>query len=296
MKKLSATLFTAALLAACGGGSGSATGVDVVSGVRIQATSSAAATASAKATDPVPAGLAMADQDGTVFVMDTARASVKDVEIELPEGMECEDSEDDIASELLTCESVDDSFAIKGPFVLDLIAGTSTPDISAVGLPSGTYSHVAVKFEEAEVEDGLVPAEDPLAGHTIYLSGTFKFDPNDAGETEKTFEMLLKFSEEAEFANVAGATIDSLAADDLILSLDVASWFSALPITSCITNGDLQVVDNHLMISDATGDCQNLEDTLKEAIKGSAELDDDHHDEGSDDGSDDGNEDEGADN
>lgn len=294
MKKLAATLFTATLLAACGGNSGGGE-ADVISGVRIKATSSAAATASAKATDPAPAGLAMADQDGTVFVMDTARASVKDIEIELPEGMECEDSEDDIASDLLTCESVDDSFAIKGPFVLDLIAGTSTPDISAVGLPSGTYSHVAVKFEEAEVEDGLVLAEDPLAGHTIYLSGTFKFDPNDAGETEKTFELLLKFSEEAEFANVAGATIDSLAADDLILSLDVASWFSALPITSCITNGDLQVVDNHLMISDATGDCQNLEDSLKEAIKGSAELDDDHHDESDDDGSDDGSEDEGAD-
>lgn len=294
MKKLVTTLLTATALAACGGANGaSSTNGDVTSGLQIKLTSSAAAPAAAKAVDPAPAptDLALTDMDGTSFMIDTARASVQDIEVDLPEGVECEDSEDsqdsenegsetlsDDSSDLLTCESETEDFKIRGPFVLDLVAGTSTPDISGLGLPTGVYDRVEIKFEEAEVEDGLVSAEDPLAGNTLYLSGFFKYDPNDTEEVEKTFELALKFSEDAEFANPTGINIDSLSADDLVLNFDVAGWFSALPITSCIMNGDLAVVDNHLMISDSTGDCQNLEDNLKNAIKGSTELDDDHDD------------------
>jgi len=263
-------------------GSGSAE-----SGVRMGAASSELIPAAASAgpggspalatvsDEPVPeSGFPATDADGTTFHIEMARAYVRDIELDLPDLSLCDQFEDGTFSERVECAPGDDKIVIAGPFMVDLVNATSTPGLANVGLPGGAYQRIDIRFDDAETADGLVTAEDPLNTNTLIMSGTFKYDPDDAGEVEKTFDMVLKFNEDVRFEGPEeDIVLDEGSAEDLVLRLDVAMWFDALPITTCINDGDLVVDENnHLLVADSGG-CSTIENDLKEAMKTSGQLD-----------------------
>jgi hypothetical protein len=84
------------------------------------------------------------------------------------------------------------------------------------------------------------------------MSSTFKFDPNDEVEPEKTFEMALTFTEDVRFEGPDTDIVpDESNAEDLVLKLDVAMWFNTRRITTCVGTSDLVIVDNPLEIVDS---------------------------------------------
>ncbi|MBW2391200.1 MAG: hypothetical protein JRG89_22600 [Deltaproteobacteria bacterium] len=293
MNRLSTTIMTMAAAiaiatAGCndggnGGGSGGAE-----SGVQIGAASSELTPPAAAAAGGGPAlatvseeevpesGFPATDADGTTFHIDMARGYLRDIELDLADGEMCDQFEEGMFSEPVSCAPGDDKIVISGPFMVDLVNAISEPDLKNVGIPGGLYQRIDVRFDDAEVADGLVTVDDPLNENTLIMSGTFKFDPEDAGEVEKTFEMALKFNEDVRFEGPAeDIVLDDSDAEDLVLRLDVAMWFNALPITTCIDDGDLVVDDdNHLVIADS-GNCSTVENDLKEAMKTSGQLDKD---------------------
>jgi hypothetical protein len=196
----------------------------------------------AQAPDPNNASttVTVPDRSGTPFTLTTARAAIGRV----------------------TLESSTAEVRLPGPFVADLLAQTLTPSLQDVAVPAAAYTAVTLTFAQAKA--GLSPS-DPLDGNTIYLAGTFV----DAG-TPTRFSVALQFNEDARFASAG--TID-LARDThalLRVEFDIAGWFSTLPLTDCLTQGDLGVVNGVLNLGQSHGGaCSDVRGALKDAIEAS---------------------------
>jgi hypothetical protein len=219
-------------------------------------------------------GFPATDADGTTFFIDTALAYVRDIELDLPAELSCTDFDVEAFVAPVSCINGENVLAVDGPFVIDLIEASSTPPLVDIGLPAGVYERIDIRFDDAEVSEGLITAESPLNENTMYIAGTFVFDLEDVNEVEKTFELALKFNEDVRFEEeTGGIELDEGATENLVLMLDVSQWFAALPITTCIDDGDLIVDGNsHLLITDS-GNCSTIENDLKEAMKTSGQLD-----------------------
>jgi hypothetical protein len=50
------------------------------------------------------------------------------------------------------------------------------------------------------------------------------------------------------------------------------SWFAALPLTRCLDDGDLTIVNGRIAIEDKGARCNGIENALKDAIKTSVSL------------------------
>lgn len=264
---LSLALVSLPLLGGCGeGGLKTGNGANTPQ-ISLEATSSNVAAPATTQARGVPGELVGFDQQNTRFVVESARASVSEIEIELPGVLDCGDFDenevDDDESVVVQCE--DDSVEIDGMLVADLVNRTFTPAIPQLPFPIATYEYVRVQFEPAD----QLPGTDPLSNLTIYATGRFHYDGSD-----RTFEFALDFSESATFEDMLGVPFGDLG-ETLRLRLDVADWFSALPITDCLDNGDLMLVNDHLLLSDGSGGCSDIENALKTAISGSSELDSD---------------------
>lgn len=151
----------------------------------------------------------------------------------------------------------EDKITIRGPFIIDLVDGSSTPSIADIKVPAGHYRRVDVRFSNDG--HGKLGASDPLSGNTLVADGTFT--PN--GGTAMPFSVALDFNEEARFESAEGFDISAAAASDVLLKLDISSWFSALPVAECVEGGALAI--------DEKSSC-HFEQDLKDAIKSSGRL------------------------
>lgn len=174
------------------------------------------------------------------------------------------DSSDDVADDKGDDMSDDDSatgngdkITIRGPFIIDLVDGSSTPSIADIKVPAGHYRRVDVRFSNDG--HGKLGANDPLNGNTFVADGTFT--PN--GGEAMPFSVALDFNEEARFESKAGFDISAQAASDVLLKLDISSWFSALPVSECAESGAIAI--------DEKSSC-HFEQDLKDAIKSSGRL------------------------
>lgn len=233
---------------------------------------------SSSLTPPANAAAVGQDQSGSVFTVESARAHVRDIELDLPDGLRCSDLVDFVPEPPVSCDSSDsddspgddpsdhDTIRIAGPFVFDLVAQTSTPSLEGLTLPSVAFQRVDVRFDDAEPDEGVIASGDPLAGETLRALGTF----DHAGNTTD-YELILGFNEDARFERPDG--VEVVDATTLLLQLDVDAWFQALPISECIEDGDLTVSNGVLVLTDGSGSCSDIENALKDAIKSSGQLD-----------------------
>lgn len=251
------TLSIAMLATACGSDDPNA-GADGIATVRM------ALSASEPPEGSEPGTIALEDAAGTAFTIEFAEAYVRHIQLDLSDGQSCADL--DFAFEApVSCR--DDKIEITGPFVFDLIAGTSEPSVAELRIPSGDYDRVDVRFEDAEPDEGLVGESDPIADHTMRASGRFDND----GE-EMPFDLVLKFNEDARFEAPGGIALGEAGGTDAMLLLDVSRWFEALPVIECMEAGDFSVEDGTLLIDDERSECGDIENSLKDAIKNSGQL------------------------
>ena len=186
------------------------------------------------------------DAAGTIFEIREARANIDRIRLFLPGGIDC-DAVDPHPQ--VRCNPA--MYVIEGPFDVDLVAGTSDPPIEAP-LPVGTYRRFEVRFM----------ASDALGDRTLVGSGVF-----DDGGTETSFDFAFRFNDTARLEPDGGVTV---AADkEVLASLDVSTWFSAVPITDCLASGDLESTDGRLRLVDGSGRCSSLESDIIDAVKSS---------------------------
>jgi hypothetical protein len=256
MNRTTLMISMASLIAACG--SEPVAGGDGALSMRL------ALTASQPPQGSAPGAIALEDQGGTAFTIESAEAHVRHIRLDLPEGQACADLDFDFRAPV-SCE--DERIEIAGPFVVDLIAGTAQPSLANLRIPPGDYARVDVRFDDSEPDDGLVDASAALADHTMHATGRFDHDGQ-----EMSFELLLKLNEDARFEAPGGIALGEAGGSDALLMLDVSDWFSALPVIECMEDGELTVEDGTLLIDDERSECSEIEDTLKDAIKGSGQL------------------------
>lgn len=219
------------------------------------------------------------DQQGNTFTIETALANVRDVDLYLPDGATCDDligaeGLDTVGGDhTVVCEN--DHVRARGPWLVDLVAKTSTPDLPEVPVLAGTYRRIDVRFD---------PGAD---GATIAVTGTFLIEGR-----AQPFAMTLDFSETLRFEGTdVVATRDAVA--QALLTLDPSGWFASMPLAQCAADGDFPIEGGIVRFGEdddggrGGGDddaCEEFDDRVRDGVRDGCELephelgDDGHHD------------------
>lgn len=217
-----------------------------------------------------PAALVFLDDEGTEYTLSDASAYVRDIEIDLPDGVDCEDIEADLAGGAV-CENGDsgssDSIVVDGPFVVDLVAGTATPSIAEIRLPSLPFRRVDIRLDDGRVDDGLLAPGDELVDRSLVVRADFEYMDEPV-----VLELSLKFNEDVRIEEPGGVELSD--SEDLVVLLDAAGWFEGIRIGRCLDDDDLVVEDGVLVIDDdaGSGSCSSVEGDIKDNIKESGQL------------------------
>lgn len=284
---LTTTLAGAALLAGCIFNDGSESKAQARARFDIQAVSALGALA--KMTGSDSATLSMSDSSGLTFKVTEARAFIDKIKLK---------GEDDTCKdELKVAAAPDDSGKtkddvsdpgdrdcgeseneLKGPFVVDLLTGATTPAMGDLVVSAGTYKKVKIHLDHAQKSDNIVDSTDPLMGHTLYVKGTYSLP----GQEEKPFTLLLKFNEEVEMETLAGMQLDAATLNTVLVSIKLDGWLKAMDVGGCLAKPEVaSSLAGGLIFSEDTeiGRCLDIEKTVKENIRNSFEVeDDDDHD------------------
>lgn len=204
------------------------------------------------------------DAQGTAFIITSARAYIRDIRFSLPAGTTCETLDAELVAPVV-CDG--DDLRIERKLVVDLLADTAPAALAGIELPPLDYRRVDVRFDDADDATDPVPVSDPLWDNTLVATGTFAYQA-----TTYPFELVLSFDEDARFEQPSSLGLAAGKAADILLALDVEKWFAAIPITECLDDGDLTFTSGKLILQDSEGSCSEIEDAIKDAIKGSAEL------------------------
>lgn len=284
---------------------GGAAGVNFsmqLEGARTSANSSKALAVKAESEEDED-GAETRDDAGTLITLSEVRVHIRDVEFRLPEGVRCEDvqftfvdpvrcdndDDADVVDEVGDDDGTpdqgsgdepgededgddneadeEDKVVVAGPFIADLIQGTSTPSLTALLIPSGLYTRIDVRIEESKAEDGLLAADDPLLGRSLYARGSFEYQ----GATHE-LRLRLKFNEDVRFESKTGIEVAETAANDVVLSLDENAWFKGVNLTACLDEGNLTLeADGSLVIDEDSGEdeCGDIENVIKDNIEAS---------------------------
>lgn len=207
---------------------------------------------------PTQGDLVFVDDGSTEFTLTEANLNVRDIKLDLPDGVRCADIEADLVGATCSDDSLDseDTVEIEGPFAVDLVTGVSTPSLDDIEIPALTYRRLDIRVDDnADDISFSAVADFDLDGDAVVL------------------ELALDFNEDIRVEGGGGVTVD--ADTDLIAEFAVANWLAGIDVASCINDGDLDVSSSTVVISDATteGSCSDIEDTIKNNMKDSGQLD-----------------------
>lgn len=208
--------------------------------------------------------LGLADASGADFSLTSALVHIRHIQLDLPQGALCAD----IASELkgAVCQE-DTRIHIEGPFVVDLAAATSTPDLGAVVIPTGTYSRIDIRVDDGDPQEGLIEPGSPLDDYSLVVDANFNY-----GGEAASLKLSLNFDEDIRIERLDGVAV--AAGEDLAARFLVNDWLLGVDITGCLDGGEIALDANRTATIDdnADGACGGIEDTIKNNMKGSGEL------------------------
>ena len=150
----------------------------------------------------------------------SALLGVTEIEIEGPESEEVEDGEEESEEG----EEEENEIEYEGEFVIDLLNGTSTPDLGVAELPAGNYTELEVEMSPI-LEDG----------NTLFLA--FNFIPDGASDlvyVEYTNQSVL----ELEIEDPNGIVLEEGAISALIVQLDLDALFSNIDLSNATADED----------------------------------------------------------
>lgn len=215
------------------------------------------------ASEPIPSTV-FQSSDGTQFTLTQARIHLRDIRLDLPKGTKCGEVSGLLAG--AECKGSDSSgtILVPGPIVVDLMTGATTPDLSGLSIPAGTYKRIDFRLEEAKSDE--VGATEPLLGYSFMARADF----TQAGAAQK-LEMFFKFSEDARFESSTGVEVPE--GGSLVAFLKPQVWLEGLPLGECVSDGDVEVVSGTVRIDGkAGGKCSDAEGMVKSNIKRSGDL------------------------
>lgn len=194
---------------------------------------------------------------------------------DIEDGEDAEGAEDDDEDPALEAEEID----FKGPFIIDLLTGVSTPSLTQATLPEGNYSQVEFKLDsiETEAEDGAGEAAAAgMTGSSVEIAGRIVIDG-----VEHAFKLLDYRDEELKWSFAQPVSISSAQVNDLVLSIPLDGWVNAAMVQGMVDAfhaGDVTGgTDGVLVFSTDVG---NIADLLDKNITSAGEVE--HDDDGED--------------
>jgi len=200
--------------------------------------------------------LSMQDDSGSEFSVSAASVHLRDIELDL-EDVSCADVERSLLG--ATCSDDQDgdgvTITIEGPFDVDLVAGTSTPSLNKVIIPTGSYRRIDFR------------ADDNANDETFKVEASFDLDG-----LPSQLSLSLDFTEDIRFESDAGIVVTQ--GTNLIAQLIVDGWLSGVNIASCVNDGDVTVQDDRVVVSDdsSSGSCSDIENVIKDNMKNSGQI------------------------
>lgn len=198
--------------------------------------------------------------------LDRARAAVREVRFQLPDGRRCEALPPDLLPAPWRCETGDDWVRFDAPFVVDLLDPTPPAALADAPLPALNWRRAEVRFADGR---DLVSAGDPLSDAALDLGGTL----GDGGAGRR-FALALSTSLDVRFEADAGEIDPATGVPGVLLGLDVSRWFAAVPLTACAADADDpdDPDDDELDATGLGGACADLEDAVEAALEDSGDL------------------------
>ncbi len=197
------------------------------------------------------------------LVLDIAKLSLKEIKLK----RDSDDSESE--------------YEFKGPFVVDLLTNTMTPNADTIAMEQGVYQDIQLKLHKLEKDDAEgISEDDPIVERSIYLKGSYV-----NGDTTKAFELSFEFDEEFSLKdfvpNPKGFTITK-GKNPIVIAFNMARWFdfsdedineegvdfSGLSAGSIILSKDTEETE------------KKIYETIRDAIKKSARFGKDEDEDG----------------
>ncbi|HEY1099531.1 MAG TPA: hypothetical protein VGF99_11415, partial [Myxococcota bacterium] len=234
--------------------------------------------------------------------------AIEEIELELPRGVRCADVDGDIVGAVCEDDDIDQpnddddrdddgddvdddgdddesKVVIRGPFLVDLVSGTSEPSLADVRIPAATYARIDIEVDESPALNGR--------------SFVGELGLTRADNSVVTIAFGLDVDEEIRIEHPQGVAVAADAA--LLIDFVVDDWFAGADLGACIDDGLLPVTDGHADLGDGDDVCGDIEDLVEANMEGSLDLgvdtddDDDDGDDDSDDDDDRDDDDNGAD-
>lgn len=268
-RRLAGLLSLAAIVTACGtddDGTGGGVGGQLATEGTNTGNGIVSVSLNALTAEGVPAegALPVADADGAALTLTRARVAVREVRLQLPDGLRCDALSAGTIEAPWVCEAGDDWVRLRAGFVVDLLDPTLPAALSDAGLPPLDWRRAEVRLQDG---GDFAPAGDPLQDLTVDAAGTFEYQ----GEARR-FTLGLDFSSDARFEAGGSLALPADAPSSLLLGLDAAAWFATLPLTACLDDGDLEFSGDVVEVTDGKGGCSDVEGALKDAIEASGSL------------------------
>lgn len=212
------------------------------------------------------------DADGAAFPLATAQLYVASVDVYVPAGTDCH-GVSGLAAEAAqprrytaTCASTGERVRVHGPWVVDLDAGSMTPELPAISVPAGTITRVVVQLAPGDRAVEVVPPGSPLDDATVAATGDVP-----SGTNTTSYRLRLAFEGDAPFES-AGIELAPDTVTTLVARLDPGRWLVDLPLAACAAAGLLPHPNGVLQIADGEGPCQAVEVPVADAIRASGTL------------------------
>ena len=197
--------------------------------------------------------LSITGKDGSTIgtaTLTQAKIAVKEIQFSMP------DSEIDNEAK----KEQEDEVEFKGPFIVDLITDSVTPELKPVALIPGTYTGIKLKLDKIEgnetnEDDGsaLATEKDSIYQHSIYLEGTYTGTIQQVQYQNIPFTVKYDMDKEINF-NTAGTKGFKVALDSMnnvIVAFNLDDWFN---FSNRETNPDQVDFSDLTVQTDANGD------------------------------------------
>jgi hypothetical protein len=182
-------------------------------------------------------------------------------------------TETEIEDDSLEDESSELEFEFAGPFLVDLLTNTVTPDPGQLDLPAGNYKEIVLsmhKVEDSDAEILGITTADPLFANSMLIEGSFT---PESGSTVK-LNMSYEFGEEFKIRGSKGVDISSDTVNEMVIAFRLDRWFEFDNAETNSDGADLTSLATGDIAIDKDSDdaAKDIREVIKENVKVSADF------------------------
>ena len=219
-------------------------------------------------------GITVTDTSGNIsgtIDLNSAWVVIKDIGFEAEGEVHTTDS---------TSTSTDDSeLEFIGPYVLDVLTGTTYPDLSQIDIGAGSYRNIKINIEKLAAADAgnitnlATDVANKLASYSLYLAGTYT---SADGTSYVDIPFSLSLSDEVEFSFAGSSSpkafvIEDQGQNDIIIAFNLDEWFA---FNNSETNSDSLLLESAITSSGSSYELvldNSTNSTIMEVIKDNIE-------------------------